>query len=544
MLRVFNRRLLPLGLALAGPLGLFTAVQVGAGEAPVIETGVIETGVTQTGATERNAGQSAADEDPPPTPSVKVGPTANELVGTWLGEAEHNEQRGLMALEIVETDEGSLTASLSFPTLDAWDIATVPVKITGTKLELASWTLLWGPEQTLSGSLPRFFVPVHEIPVVFRRHSTLERAPVRPIDAPAVAPVWTHDLGSPVWAGLAVARDLLFVGDDSGRVSAIDTETGEIRWQAATHGAIRARPTVAAETLFVHSDDGHLYAFDPSTGNERWRAPISTTARVPLDAAGSRYNHYASSAVIAGDVAYVGGFDGSVVALDVATGHESWRASAQDTVAGTPAVAGGHVFFGSFDGHVYAVDATSGDEMWRYDSGAAVVSSPLVHAGLVVIGSRSYDLVALDAATGETVWKYYYWFSWVESSATELDGIAYVGSSDGQELAALDIATGRPRWLFDTRGSAWSQPAVTEEAIFIGTVGVADYWADHQGAFFAVDRPTGRPIWQFPQERPDGAGIWGFAASAAIGDSLVFAADLAGRLYAFDRQAFRRQAGN
>lgn len=458
----------------------------------------------------------------------------SRLVGPWLGLAEHNGQTGSMALEIRDHPEHGLIASLSLPDLEAWDIGAVPVRFEDGSLHLGpSWQLRLEPDGSLQGRLPAFLVPVHDIPVVFRRVDSLEKTPAEPSPAPVARPLWIRDLGSPVWAGLAVAGDLLFVGDDSGRLSALETGTGETRWAFETDGAIRARPTVHGATLYAHSDDGNLYALDRESGTERWRRHVAEAERVPLGAEGSRYNHYASSATVADGLAYVGGFDGSVVALDLAVGAERWRFTAGDTVAGTPAIAGGRVHFGSFDGNVYALDAATGQELWRYDTDAAVVSSTLVHDGLVVVGSRSYDLLALDAATGELAWKHYYWFSWIESSVTERDGVGYVGASDGQDLLALDLVTGRVLWRFDTRGSAWPRPAVTEDAVFIGAVGVADYWAGHEAAFLAVDRRSGRALWRFCQPRPEGATTWGFATSPAAAGSLVFTADLAGRVYAF-----------
>jgi outer membrane protein assembly factor BamB len=97
----------------------------------------------------------------------------------------------------------------------------------------------------------------------------------------------------------------------------------------------------------------------------------------------------------------------------------------------------------------------------------------------------------------------------------------------------VDLATGEPRWTFDTHGSAWPTPAVTSDAVFIGAVGVADYWAGHQGAFLAVDRSTGAPRWQYPLERSGTASTWGFAASPTTAGELVFTADLGGTVYAF-----------
>jgi outer membrane protein assembly factor BamB len=455
------------------------------------------------------------------------------LEGLWLGEAEHNGQTGSLLLELERRPDSGLAARLSFPTLHAWDVATVPVRRDGERLLIAGWTLERRADGTLAGYLPSFFVPVHEIPVVFHRVEALARGSQPPIEAPRARPVWTRALGAAVWAGLETAGDLLFVGDDSGRVSALEVTSGETRWSFATGAPVRARPSLLGTTLYAHSDDGHLYALDPDTGAERWRRSVGRGARVPPGTEGSRYDHYASGVGAAGGLVYLGTSPGLVLALDPTSGEERWRFVAGDTVSGTPAVDRDRVFFGSFDGLVYALDAATGQEVWRYDTGAPVVSSPALHRGLVVVGSRSYDLLALDAATGELVWKHYYWFSWVESSVVVRDGIGYVGSSDGQQLLAVDLATGEPRWSFDTHGSAWPTPAVTDDAVFIGAVGVADYWAGHQGAFLAVDRFTGAPRWQYPLERSGTASTWGFAASPTTAGELVFTADLGGTVYAF-----------
>jgi hypothetical protein len=51
----------------------------------------------------------------------------------------------------------------------------------------------------------------------------------------------------------------------------------------------------------------------------------------------------------------------------------------------------------------------------------------------------------MDLARRSILWTFYYWFSWVESSATILDGTAYVGSPDIQRIFAIDVASGSPQ---------------------------------------------------------------------------------------------------
>jgi outer membrane protein assembly factor BamB len=50
----------------------------------------------------------------------------------------------------------------------------------------------------------------------------------------------------------------------------------------------------------------------------------------------------------------------------------------------------------------------------------------------------------------------------------------------------------------------------------------------------AVNRATGTIEWLHPVTPVEGAKQWGFGASPALSDSAVYAADLTGRVYAFE----------
>src|SRR6185295_8927293 len=193
-----------------------------------------------------------------------------------------------------------------------------------------------------------------------------------------------------------------------------------------------------------------------------------------------------------------------------------------------PAVAGGQVFIGSYDHNVYAVDAATGALRWQYDAKREVVSSPLVIDGTVYLGGRCSDLFAFDAATGRIKWKFFYWSSWVESSARFREGKLYIGSSDAQQLFAIEAATGKRAWNINLDGSVWSSPAVTDQHVFVGVVGVVPYFIPHHGGFFAVDRATGKLIWRFPMNEIPGSMDSGVASSPAVDKGLVFFGGLDG----------------
>ena len=66
------------------------------------------------------------------------------------------------------------------------------------------------------------------------------------------------------------AGGLVFVGRADGRVQALDTDTGAVRWEYATAGRIVASPAVWDNRLYVGSGDGRVYCLEAATGRPLW----------------------------------------------------------------------------------------------------------------------------------------------------------------------------------------------------------------------------------------------------------------------------------
>src|SRR5580692_6347378 len=129
---------------------------------------------------------------------------------------------------------------------------------------------------------------------------------------------------------------------------------------------------------------------------------------------------------------FAGGQDGSVFALDAATGCVHWTTAVQSQVrsgitvgeiAGQPAL-----FFGDSAGYVYALDATSGKQLWKMrpdeHPASTITGTPVYYKGRLYVGAASREEAlsvapgypcctfrgsesALDAATGKVLWKRY-----------------------------------------------------------------------------------------------------------------------------------------
>lgn len=308
------------------------------------------------------------------------------------------------------------------------------------------------------------------------------------------------------------------------------TQLAGLRWRFETDGDVIGSPAIVGGVVYVGSGDGTMYALDRATGALRWRYDGGSAI--------------ASSPAVGGGRVYFASRDGRIRAVSaakgalvwtVATGPDvpfPWGHESGDVYLSSPAYVGGMVIVGAGDGHVYAVDGASGRLKWRASTGGRVRSSPAIAGGRVFVGSADGRVYAFDLATGATMWrfetegtklesgKFGFDRRTVQSSPAVANGTVFVGARDGW-LYAIDAATGKERWRFDHKVS-WvnTSPAFADGVVYAGS-------SDAQFVQ-ALDAATGRELW-----RTRTGVTW---SSPAVTDSAVYAGDGSGRVNALDRR--------
>jgi eukaryotic-like serine/threonine-protein kinase len=461
------------------------------------------------------------------------------LDGWWAASVGHGGETRDFYLRFARRD-GRPVASFTVPEIGAEESPLGRIAVAGKEINFTDvgWTLaIEDGGATLAGTLPDALVPVYRLRARFRRAAPPEPEPVPAGYRSAPAPVWRRQVGGAVYGGLAHSRrsGLVFVATDKGGVHALKAATGRLAWSAELGSPVRSTPTLAAGALYVAADKA-LVKLDAGTGRAIWSAPLGEMRhkRLEIGDPNSRWDHYGSSAVVSGGLAYVGSRDGCLYAFEAASGRQVRRLCTGDQITATPVVAAGRVFFASFDGHVYAARLADGAIMWKRDARGPVPRDLAIAGGRILAGSRSYDLLALDPDSGEAAWSRYVWFSWIDSSPLVSGGRVYIGSSDSRRVFALDAGTGRPLWAARVPGWAWARPAAGATAIYAGTVGTtARYVGPREGALAAIDRKDGRLRWLLGPARAPDAPLYGFAADPLVAGGRIYAADLAGTVYAF-----------
>ena len=193
-----------------------------------------------------------------------------------------------------------------------------------------------------------------------------------------------------------VANGTVYIGSGDQHVYALDARTGALKWQFATGDVVHAAPALANNTVYVGSWDRNLYALDAATGKEKWRYTTGNDTTI--------YNQIglASSPAVAGGMVFVGGRDGKFHAVDEKTGKLVWTHDNRGgwTIA-SPAVRDGVVYFPTSDGTRFkALDAATGAVKFDLQNKAVSFSSPALVGGVAFYGTSDGYLQAVSLTTG------------------------------------------------------------------------------------------------------------------------------------------------
>ncbi|WP_227356780.1 outer membrane protein assembly factor BamB family protein [Haladaptatus salinisoli] len=196
----------------------------------------------------------------------------------------------------------------------------------------------------------------------------------------------------PVTVGSTVYATVPGPAPDAARIVALDASSGRELWRRSSGDELR-RLAFRDGTLFAVNWPFRVSAYDATTADRLWTRDLDEQMVL---------------APTATDDAVVVPHRTGVVALDSRDGSVRWRFRHDgNATEGAAAVADGRVFVASAgdDGSLFALDLATGDVLWS----APVLGerTPVVADGVVYVSaSFSSELVALDAATGAVRWRF------------------------------------------------------------------------------------------------------------------------------------------
>jgi outer membrane protein assembly factor BamB len=288
-------------------------------------------------------------------------------------------------------------------------------------------------------------------------------AVIHAIDKYTGMQLWSRPLGALSASSPAVSSNTVYAtilsrspGSQSGRVVAMNSANGHIRWSRDLPSRCESSPLLADGRLFFGAENGTVYALSARTGDIVWTYHAAGAVK--------------ASPSLSNGVLYFGDYAGDLQAVRESDGHRLWVSSSDGALLGsgqfysTAAIVYGRVFLGNTDGRIYAYDEATGKLDWAVQTGAYVYSSPAVAnaPGLgptIYIGSYSGTFYALDARSGHIDWEYD-GGGRISGSATILGRIVYFADLGSHHTFGLGISTGRVVFSMDA-GSF--DPAITDD---------------------------------------------------------------------------------
>jgi len=294
--------------------------------------------------------------------------------------------------------------------------------------------------------------------------------------------LWSHDLGESVVATAAVDQGRVYVACLSGELTCFELRTGKKVWtyrsvdeSESFAPGFKAAPTVSADRVYVGDEDGRLHAVDRATGKAVWT--FDTGAEI------------VSGVTVHNDRLLFGSHDHSLYCLKAVDGTVVWSFETMGPVNCTPAVVEGHTFISGCDEHLRVINVETGKEVVDYPLETYLIASPAVDGSILYVGTYAAEIVAFDWKSKAVAWRYrdaakdfpYH------SSAAVTESLVIAGSQD-KRLHAVDRKTGRPAWVFTTKGKVDSSPAVVGQRVFFGS---------RDGFVYEVDAATGKETWKY-----------------------------------------------
>jgi outer membrane protein assembly factor BamB len=250
-------------------------------------------------------------------------------------------------VEGFDVETGEFLWKLGFPGKGFLPPRAVPG---GTLLSLSDGTLL--EVETATGKIQKETsapIPLAVAPCVSDTRVVLASptGEVVALDSATQQPIWKVATGETPSA-LSMGSDLVVVSGAAATLTAIDVETGQLRWTLRGRGPFRA-PAVfdsKAERLYIGDEAGVFYSLSSKNGKTHYRWELGAAIVHP--------------ALLEGDRVYIVSYGNTLTAYRTGNGHELWRFNLPGRPASKPVRVRERIVLATMDGFVVEVNPARG----------------------------------------------------------------------------------------------------------------------------------------------------------------------------------------
>ena len=323
--------------------------------------------------------------------------------------------------------------------------------------------------------------------------------------------------------------DVLVFAPRGGPLTALDAESGTLRWQFDPPEGLWHRAFSAdAGRVYIGLGDGHLVALNASSGAVLWDTELGINVQAPPRV--QRDTLFAASTFVGPGLEANPRGQAKLFALDVRSGGIRWAFTTDNYILQTPYATDDTVYVGGsyLDPEVnveeggmmrlYALSAVDGGQKWVYTAEDGFLKALYATDTRVAYVAYQDYISGVDAQTGELVWRGDTG-NWVPSLTGSGERI-FFGAANTL-LYAWDVTSGAPLWVYNIAGEAFNY-ALGAPVFQNGKI----YLLSQRGDMIALDAADGRELWRVSTGIKAREGLSVFGEWLYIGDA-------AGGVYAY-----------
>jgi outer membrane protein assembly factor BamB len=277
---------------------------------------------------------------------------------------------------------------------------------------------------------------------------------------------------------------LLIVGSYESGVYALDSERGTEVWRFdQIEGQIVGSPATANGKVLVATTSGRLHALNEETGRLAWIFPVD----------GSLNGGFWGSPVVQDDQVYIASLNHSLYTLDLESGDLVRETNLDGASAGSPTLIGDQILVGTFGEKLHAVNMATGRISWSFETEGWVWGNPVVSEGVAYFGDMAGRIYAVDAQTGRSQWSDSELLNGSISSMPAIQGDQVFFLTDAGTIFARNTRANNPLWQDTRAGRLLSDPVVSDGTLLVAI-------SDAEVLVAAYDANSGGTLWEFAPE--------------------------------------------
>lgn len=281
-----------------------------------------------------------------------------------------------------------------------------------------------------------------------------------------------------------------------GNLNEIDLIKGEKRTIKITDKKLSGSPFIDNGVLFFSSNSGTIFAYNIDTKKRVWKYKVNQLEE--------RSRQLFTKFHIQGHKIYFGSSNQNVYCLNKHSGQLIWKYKTDNWIRATPIFHHQTLYIATLGGTFYALkeEKNKGVLKWKKKIGDHGFETDLKASENGIYGvTKNFVLHSIDTQ-GNEQWKHslldgvyrdgkFYASEekgGQQSSPVVVDNTLYIGGTDSF-VNAIDVATGKEIWKFETVGIMAASPTVANGKVYFGE-------AYHStGTYYALEAKTGKIVW-------------------------------------------------